>query len=527
MIEQLMVKNYILFDYALIDFSKGRSVITGETGAGKSLLIDAIAYLCGNRINSDIVRKGKDKCILQMVLSKPDDAILSLLEEDGFEIEDELIISRTITESGKSTIRLNQQATTAGFIKKLMNLLLDVHSQMDTYQLMNPSVQLELLDNYAYCDDLKEKVKKAYIAYKNIYFTYQYNEIVDMDIKENELEDLQQRIKEASQFQKSLEEYQNAIYLLDKDNGLLDQLYQLNKLVSKNKGLEEYDEYTKDTYYQYASLSESIKEIKNRYLNEVEDLDSMQEREYSIRKLFRKHGGSYEEMMKAKDAYMEKIDLILHRQDVFEKLEKQLKTLEKEYNSLSKQLHDQRCSVLNSLSTSIESHFKDLMLENARFKVDIHEKDYSMDGIDAIEFMVSMNAGQPFSSLKKSASGGELSRLMLALKVVFQSQNGIETIIFDEIDTGVSGKVAFAMGKKMHELSKNYQVLCITHLASVAAWANDHYCVEKMTKNDMTSTNVRELDEKETINQLAIMTTGQLSKESYNMALELKERCHG
>ena len=169
MIEQLMVKNYILFDYALIDFSKGMSVITGETGAGKSLLIDAIAYLCGNRINSDIVRKGKDKCILQMVLSKPDDAILSLLEEDGFEIEDELIISRTITESGKSTIRLNQQATTAGFIKKLMNLLLDVHSQMDTYQLMNPSVQLELLDNYAYCDDLKEKVKKAYIAYKNIY----------------------------------------------------------------------------------------------------------------------------------------------------------------------------------------------------------------------------------------------------------------------------------------------------------------------------------------------------------------------
>lgn len=546
MIEQLMVKDYILFDHAFIDFKKDMSVITGETGAGKSLLIDALSYLSGNRITSNIVRHGKEKAILQMVLSRPGDDVLALLEDNGFDIEEELIIQRTVTSQGKSTVRINQQVSTLGFVRQLMSRLIDVHSQMDTIQLADPAIQLDLLDQYAKNSGLKEKTAAAYKTYSSArrelaraqketfsndeleHLTDSLNEITAADVKEDELAQLQEKIRQLSHAQQSLDEMQECISLFTKDNGILDNMYEAYKSIRKNEILEEESESVNSAYYSMQDVIETIKEKRETLLNSHEDLDAMQEREYEIKKLYRKYGGSWPAMMDKAKEMEEKIDRIIHRQDVFEKLEKQLLVSEKAYFDAAHELSRSRKKVFEPLAAEIERHCQDLMLENAKFKVQDTEKKPAADGIDEIEFMVSMNPGQPFSSLKKSASGGELSRLMLALKTVFQTQEGIDTIVFDEIDTGVSGKVALAMGSKMYSLSKTHQVLCITHLSSVAVWADSHYYVSKSQDENETTTSIRRLDEEESLKELAVMASGSAKESAIESMRELrKEVRHG
>lgn len=542
MIEQLMVKDYILFESALIDFTSGMSVITGETGAGKSLLIDAIGYLMGNRIQGNIIRKGKEKCILQMVLSKPSSAICQELEENGFEVDDVLIIQRTINQQQKSTIRINQQITTNHFVRHIVSQIIDIHSQQDTFYLMDPEVQLDLLDQYAYTMDLRKKTKEAYHVYRQAFdaytktkeqelsidqldqYTEQYNEIEEIWISQEEYDQLQEKIHEQSRAQKTLEDLSECIYLLDHENGLNDQLYLFYKKLQGLSSFSDFESYVHDTYYQTMEISEQLKKEKDRILQDAENLDHLQDQLYRLKKAIRKYGGSLEAMAQRKQEILNQIDLILHREDLLERLKKDLDSKREAYDVLANKLSEKRQRVFKKLSTSLESHFKDLMLEHAQFQVACKPKQASATGIDDIEFQVSMNPGQPFTSLKQSASGGELSRLMLALKVVFHSKEDTQTLIFDEIDTGVSGKVAFKMGEKMHALSNEYQVLCITHLASVAAWADRHYSVFKHVSNDESMTTIEKLDAKQMIDELAMMSNGQITSRSQNAAMELKER---
>lgn len=542
MIEQLMVKDYILFESALIDFTSGMSVITGETGAGKSLLIDAIGYLMGNRIQGNIIRKGKEKCILQMVLSKPSSAICQELEENGFEVDDVLIIQRTINQQQKSTIRINQQITTNHFVRHIVSQIIDIHSQQDTFYLMDPEVQLDLLDQYAHTMDLRKKTKEAYHVYRQAFdaytktkeqelsidqldqYTEQYNEIEEIWISQEEYDQLQEKIHEQSRAQKTLENLSECIYLLDHENGLNDQLYLFYKKLQGLSSFSDFESYVHDTYYQTMEISEQLKKEKDRILQDAENLDQLQDQLYRLKKAIRKYGGSLEAMAQRKQEILNQIDLILHREDLLEKLKKDLDSKKEAYDVLANKLSEKRQRVFKKLSTSLESHFKDLMLEHAQFQVACKPKQASATGIDDIEFQVSMNPGQPFTSLKQSASGGELSRLMLALKVVFHSKEDTQTLIFDEIDTGVSGKVAFKMGEKMHALSNEYQVLCITHLASVAAWADRHYSVSKHVSNDESMTTIEKLDAKQMIDELAMMSNGQITSRSQNAAMELKER---
>lgn len=544
MIEQLSVKDYVLFKSCIIDFTDGMSVITGETGAGKSLLIDAIGYLSGNRIKSNVIRNGKDKAILSMVLTS-NDRVNAILEENGFEVDDQVIISRTILNNNKSTVRINQQITTLSFVRKIVNLLVDIHSQMDTYRLMDTSVQMELLDSYAKTMDLKASVKEAYVKYSNVlheletlkneefsdaeleFLTAQLNEIENANIQEDELDALNDHIHEATSWYKNSEDISSCLYEIDKENGALDSLYTLYKQASKSPILNDYEESFKNLYYSLQSVDEELKHMRDTHSNDSLDLDSLQSRQYLIKKLYRKYGGSYTNLMESKKSITDKIDRIIHRQDVFDKLEKEKEESFTVYMKLANALSLKRKEVFSQLESKVMEHCKDLMLENARFMISCMEKKPSSNGIDDIEFLVSMNPGQDFSSLSASASGGELSRLMLALKVVFQATNGIETIIFDEIDTGVSGKVALAMGAKMKALSKNYQVLCITHLASVAVYANTHYLVNKKASASETITSVQELDQDKTIQELAIMTSGEASQKAKESMQDLWVKIHG
>lgn len=544
MIEQLSVKDYVLFKSCIIDFTDGMSVITGETGAGKSLLIDAIGYLSGNRIKSNVIRNGKDKAILSMVLTS-NDRVNAILEENGFEVDDQVIISRTILNNNKSTVRINQQITTLSFVRKIVNLLVDIHSQMDTYRLMDTSVQMELLDSYAKTMDLKASVKEAYVKYSNVlheletlkneefsdaeleFLTAQLDEIENANIQEDELDALNDQIHEATSWYKNSEDISSCLYEIDKENGALDSLYTLYKQASKSPILNDYEESFKNLYYSLQSVDEELKHMRDTHSNDSLDLDSLQSRQYLIKKLYRKYGGSYTSLMESKKSITDKIDRIIHRQDVFDKLEKEKEESFTVYMKLANALSLKRKEVFSQLESKVMEHCKDLMLENARFMISCMEKKPSSNGIDDIEFLVSMNPGQDFSSLSASASGGELSRLMLALKVVFQASNGIETIIFDEIDTGVSGKVALAMGAKMKALSKNYQVLCITHLASVAVYANTHYLVNKKASASETITSVHELDQDKTIQELAVMTSGEASQKAKESMQDLWVKIHG
>lgn len=546
MIEQLMVKDYILFDYALVDFTHGMHVITGETGAGKSLLIDAIGYLSGKRINGNIVRKGKDKAILQMVCSTSSPKISQMLEENGFEVEDSILITRTVQANQKSTIRINQQITTLSFVRELVSYMIDMHSQMDTYQLMQPSVQLDLLDALAQTKDLREEVAQQYTTLKAIekeyhtckneslsddeldYLTAQLNRIDELNIQEGELESLQEKVKICAEMEKNTELYSQSIYQLNKENGLMDTCYDLSKELSKTNSTSEIANQLMDIYYRFDEIKENLQEQLNQFDQSSESIDEMESRIYTIKAMYKRYGGSFFSLMEAKANLEKKIERFLSREHILAEMETNLSKARKAYDQLAEELSQKRKAIFSSVEQQVNQHCHDLMLEHADFHISSQEKEASKDGKDAIEFLISMNPGQPLVPLKDSASGGELSRLMLALKVVFQAQQGVDTIIFDEIDTGVSGKVAFAMGHKMHTLAQHYQVLCITHLASVACFGDRHYCVQKTSEDGSTQTFIHLLNEKETLEELAVMSSGQVNQASLQAAQELKDRAiHG
>lgn len=546
MIEQLMVKDYILFDYALVDFTHGMHVITGETGAGKSLLIDAIGYLSGKRINGNIVRKGKDKAILQMVCSTSSPKISQMLEENGFEVEDSILITRTVQANQKSTIRINQQITTLSFVRELVSYMIDMHSQMDTYQLMQPSVQLDLLDALAQTKDLREEVAQQYTTLKAIekeyhtckneslsddeldYLTVQLNRIDELNIQEGELESLQEKVKICAEMEKNTELFSQSIYQLNKENGLMDTCYDLSKELSKTNSTSEIANQLMDIYYRFDEIKENLQEQLNQFDQSSESIDEMESRIYTIKAMYKRYGGSFFSLMEAKANLEKKIERFLSREHILAEMETNLSKARKAYDQLAEELSQKRKAIFSSVEQQVNQHCHDLMLEHADFHISSQEKEASKDGKDAIEFLISMNPGQPLVPLKDSASGGELSRLMLALKVVFQAQQGVDTIIFDEIDTGVSGKVAFAMGHKMHTLAQHYQVLCITHLASVACFGDRHYCVQKTSEDGSTQTSIHLLNEKETLEELAVMSSGQVNQASLQAAQELKDRAiHG
>ncbi len=546
LIDQLMVQDYILFENAQIDFKNNMSVITGETGAGKSLLIDAIHVISGGRVSKGVVRKGKDKAILQMVLSNPSPAVQAMLEENGFDPSEDIILTRIVNANGKSRMLLNSRTTTNAFVADLVGKMVDIHSQMDTVKLMDPQLQLEMLDRFAKTEELKEQTAQAFgVLHKKLVeikklktqtfsdahlekITKELNEITSAKAKAGELEQLETQIEQTEKAQAAVENLSEASYYWKKEGGISDQLYSALKLLEDTPTKENYGDKLHDFYYQLQDLFESIDDTRSEATDDGLSLDQLHEREFLLKQLYKKYGGSFEAVMETEKSLESQVDQILHRQDLFDRLEKERKEATKVYTTLASQLHKQRQEAVPQLKRLIESHAKDLMLEHCVFDVHFEKKNPAKDGMDFVEFQASMNPGQPLTPLKQSASGGELSRLMLALKVVFQAENGIGTLVFDEIDTGVSGKVALAMGSKMHTLAENYQVLCITHLPSVAVWADDHYRVAKSTDGNTTKTEVRLLSPEEHFEELAIMANGSAEATAVESMKELSAKVrHG
>ncbi len=489
MLTQIYVKNFILIDEVQLSLYPHMSAFTGETGAGKSLLMDAIGILKGDRVSSDMIKQDCDKAIIEGVFEISSHSIAyKLLEEAGYDIEDGvLIVTREITREGKSTARINQRATTVSFLKQVVAYLVDIHSQHDTHYLRHASSHLMLLDRFAQNDDLLKDVKESYHLYDKLkkdfetalhqdyneddleFLTFQLNEIDEASLQEGELEELEQEQKQMMSYEKNAETASSAIQLLD-DNSIssIYEAYRLLNMIQDDEIFQTLSSQLLDAYYQIDDYCSQIKKHLEDMEFDEEHFHEIQERIFLLHKIYRKYGGSYDAVKEKRDFLEEKIDSILHRQDYINKQEKKVKEAYHKYQKVCEKLHDRRIKKAKELEELILIQLKDLQLPNARFHVEINEFEGNATGMDQISFLISMNAGENLKPLQATASGGELSRFMLGLKTVFTSLTGIDTVIFDEIDTGVSGSVAFSIGKKMAQLGQNTQVFCVTHLANVS-----------------------------------------------------------
>ncbi len=546
MLTHLYVKNFVLIDQVNLDFNDKMSVLTGETGAGKSLLIDAIGLLCGERASATYVKKGCDKAVVEGVFDISDNSIANrLLEEQGFDLEGEdLIISREITALGKSTIRVAQRSCTAAFLRELMSSIVDIHSQHDNQYLLQPRYHLSLLDRFCEDEQLLEKVKAAYQALHSLEkeveaalkedfnqdnlddLTAAYNEIVDAKLKEDELAELEDEVKLMNRFETIQKQAAYALEALDGEQGSNPTLYSAIRALESIQDIQPYQSiHTSlyDAYYQIEELISSLRKALENSDYDEERLNMIQERIFLYHRLYRKYGGSYEAIMQQKEMIETKIDRILHRQDFLERKEQELNEKRQIFEAVSEQLHQLRSQKAVILEEQVNQQLNDLLLSNARFHIAIKEGKASSVGIDEVEFQVSMNRQDRFTPLQKTASGGELSRLMLGLKCIFTRLQGISTVIFDEIDTGVSGAVALAIGRKMQLLSEDIQVFCVTHLAQVAASADHHLLVSKQDDQHVTTTSIQLLNEEERIHELAAIASSSQSEASLSAARELRQ----
>lgn len=549
MLTQIYVKNFVLIDAVRLDFDSRMSVFTGETGAGKSLLIDAIGLLCGQRASAGYVKKGADRALIEGVFSlRQSSAARAILEEQGFDIdEDELIISREINAEGKSSIRVNQRAVTAAFLRELTPHLIDIHSQHDNQYLLQSKYHLRLLDSYCADDALLQEVRTAYRAYHGLQekmqktlaeelneedlddLTEQLNEIDAAKLRGDEPAELEERIHVMNRAEMVQKQLLEALDLLDGDHGSNPALYRAVRTLENASDLDSVAAHAKalsDAYYEIEEHISALRTLLDHMEYDAQALDDMQERLFLYHKLYRRYGGTYEAVMAHRAECEARIDRILHRQEYLDRLQQQLDEAEEAYEKAAGRLHVLRTEMAERLEKQVMEQLQDLMLEHARFRIAITPARPSSSGSDAVEFQVAMNREQSFTPLSKSASGGELSRLMLGLKCVFTRLQGIETVIFDEIDTGVSGRVALAIGRKMQQLAEDTQVLCVTHLAQVAACGDQQLLVEKQDDGSVTSTSIHILDREARIRQLALIASGSVSSASLQAAGELLESAH-
>ncbi len=549
MLTHLYVKNFVLIDQVNLDFTDKMSAFTGETGAGKSLLIDAIGLLCGDRASASYVKKDCDKAIVEGVFDISENPhALAMLQEQGFDLEGEdLIVYREVNTMGKSTIRIMQRACTVAFLRELMHCIVDIHSQHDNQYLLQPRYHLSLLDRFCGDEALLQSVKETFLAYDGLRkeidnvlkedlniddldeLTASFNEIEDAKLQKDELSQLEDEVKAMNRFELIQKQAITALEALDGERGSNPSLYVAIRALESIQDVEPYQSICSslsDAYYQIEELISTLHQVIENAEYDEDKLNDLQERIFLYHRLYRKYGGSFESVQQQKMLIEEKIDRILHRQDYLDRKERELSEKKQAFDQASLQLQKLRKEKALILEQQVNQQLSDLMLPNARFRIAFKEGAGNVTGIDNVEFQVSMNRQDSFMPLQKTASGGELSRLMLGLKCIFTRLQGISTVIFDEIDTGVSGAVALAIGRKMQLLSEEIQVFCVTHLAQVAASADQHLLVSKQDDQQITTTSIHLLNEEERIHELAAISSSSHSDASIMAARELYEKAH-
>jgi DNA repair protein RecN (Recombination protein N) len=555
MLETLKIKNLAIIDETEVEFKNGLNIISGETGAGKSIVIDAISLILGSRADMNLVRSGCDEAIVEGLFDiRKNSQLQNRLKNLGFSAAcDQLLIKRTVSSSGKHRIYVNGEFATLTSLQNLTEGLVELCGQHEHQSLTKPNRQIEMLDRYG---DLSDEVKKFEASFSEAklvrqkkesleqseaqrskqidFLKFQLEELRKADLKENEDASLQDE-KKLLQSSKNRIETAEAIResLESEDSGALNSL---RSAMNKLKALLQLDESTSslknDLENGLIAVEESSIAI-SRYLSSIQSdpnrLEQIQDRLALIASLKHKYGNSVQEMIETQAKLEDEFQLLDQSDETIKKLSEAYAKLKKELMSLGKKLSDRRSKAAEQLGKEVTKELKDLKMQDAKFYIDVQNindfDEWSPTGGNKIEFAIQTNSGESAKPLGKIASGGELSRLMLSMRRVISDRGGIGVYLFDEIDAGIGGQTAFQVGKKLKSVAKHHQVICITHLPQVAAFADLHLVVQKQTSGKRTITEVKKLkSEKEIKEELARMLGGpKLTSKSLENAAELLE----
>ena len=537
MITTLHIKNIGIIDDLSIELGEGFNVLTGETGAGKTLIIDSISIICGGRFSKEMIRRGETYSFVELNLYLPNNDLA---------IENNIIVSREIHSNGKNSCKINGRLVTLTELKEFMSNIIDIHGQNDNQKILNPKYHIKYLDNFIGNDllQIKNEYKDLYNKRQDIkkelkanlgddkekqrqlsLLQYEFDEIENAELKLGEEEELEEKRKffmNSEKIGKSLNQAD-----LSLGEGAIDKINEAIRAIEKISDLDKKYEDTlnnlKSIYYEVQELSRDISSLNSDMYFDENERNEVEERLDLIYSLKRKYGNTVEEILEYKDKIEKEIDRINNLDEYNNKLKQELKRVETKMQNLADKMHEIRVTNAKVLDSKINKELADLEMPNSKFITHINQVEFNKNGTDEVEYYISTNIGESEKELAKIASGGEMSRIMLAIKTVFANTDSTPVLIFDEIDTGISGKAAKSVGEKLKLIGKSHQVLCITHQPSIAAKGDENFYISKISKEGRTFTQIKKLDEDEVINEVARISNGEITETARMHAIELRK----
>lgn len=540
MLLQLNINNFALIDELSINFQEGFNVLTGETGTGKSILIDAISFVLGGKFNKGIIRNGEERAYVEGIFAIENEKTSQMLRELNIPYDDNIIIiNREIFSGGRSIIKVNNTTVILSKLKQIGSTLLDIHGQHENINLLNQGQHINYLDNFGE-DNLKVKLieyKEEYKKYIEInekiesianrgqekeklvdFIDFQIQEIDTAKLKSGEYEELEEKYKvlsNADTISKVLNNSYNMLYNGDSENTSVSSIImhcvkELRTVENNSKNIQEIANNLEGLFYTLEETIRDIGSLKDEVEYDPNELDYINSRIYVIDSLKRKYGNSIEEIQDYKNKLSIELDEIQNGMQIIEKLKNEKKVIYEKLLQLGKELNSIRNIVGNKLKEFIQTELNYIGLERSNFDIEIlfNEDNFSSRGFDKVSFLISTNPGEPLAPLEKIVSGGELSRIMLAIKTVFIHKDNIPSVIFDEVDTGISGRIAVSVAEKMYTISTMHQVFCVTHLPQIAVMSDAHFIVTKEIIDDKTYSKIKKLEFDDKVRELARMTGG-------------------
>lgn len=536
MLLELNIENFAIIENMKIEFESGLNVLTGETGSGKSIIIDSLGLVLGQRANKDIIKKGKDRAFIEAVFSSYDEETKDLLLEYGIESGDLVVVSKEIREKGPTITRVNNRTVTSQILSKISSHLIDIFAQHESISLMDNKNQLKLIDDFSGKDQGELLINLRDLVHEINFLKNEYHEKSSMEQnKDREIDLLEYQIKEIEDAGLSdyddeelyddfnaLNNMTDSLIKLSEAKSLINEGYEttslediLDRVIANvvevtryNKDLKDLEENLEDIRFRISDIAKDL----DRYINsseiDEERLQFLRERIDLVNNLKLKYGNNVKDINIFFDEISDRLKFLQNFEDNLNKLLKKIKDKEAEALILAEKISQNRKKTSEILEKKVEEEINKLNIKDAKFKIEIKEKDLSFDGIDKIEFLIAPNLGQDLMPMAKVASGGEMSRIMLGFKSIIAEKDNIPTLVFDEIDTGISGKTAQIVGNKIKEVSKDRQVIVISHLPQIVALADTHFAIKKDVVNNSTISTIDKLSYDERVNEVARLIGG-------------------